>query len=225
LNTASVRVARCLQVALALVMSLAIGGAAASEDYAAIKQRLVGGDTGIDFLALRMSYAASPEYSPNRASSLEQRRKLEQALKLEQFEGAVPLAEAWLKEDYLNPFAHLGAARAYEKTGKVTQAKFHNAVVDGLFKSICAKGEGQSENTPCRVVSIDEEHFFLAMNGFKLEGQHGLMCAGERSCEVFDVTDRKTGKGYSVFMDISLPLKFLEAQHGNAEAPPPPPGQ
>jgi hypothetical protein len=51
------------------------------------------------------------------------------------------------------------------------------------------------------------------------------MCAGERPCEVFDVTDRKTGTGYSVFMDISIPLKFLEAQRGNADAPPPPPGQ
>ena len=218
-------VARCLQYSLALAISLATGSAAASEDYAALKQRLLGGDTGIDFLALRLGYAGSPEYSPNRASSLEQRRKLEQALKQDQFEAAVPLAEAWLKDDYLNPFAHLGAARAYEKTGKAAQAKFHNAVVDGLFKSICAEGEGQSDDTPCRVISIDEEHFFLVMNGFKLEGQHGLMCAGERPCEVFDVTDRKTGTGYSVFMDISIPLKFLEAQRSNVEAPPPPPGQ
>jgi hypothetical protein len=148
---------------------LATGSAAASEDYAALKQRLLGGDTGIDFLALRLGYAGSPEYSPNRASSLEQRRKLEQALKQDQFEAAVPLAEAWLKDDYLNPFAHLGAARAYEKTGKAAQAKFHNAVVDGLFKSICAAGEGQSDNTPCRVISIDEEHFFLVMNGPTLQ--------------------------------------------------------
>ena len=65
MNAASVWVARCLQLALALVMSLAIGSAAASEDYAALKQRL-----GVDINGLlRMAnHADGAEIAPSRGT-------------------------------------------------------------------------------------------------------------------------------------------------------------
>ena len=199
------------------------GSALAAEDYAALKARLASGDAKLDFRALRLAHAAAPDYAPNQAALLEKRRAVEQALKAEKYEEAKPLLESWLAADFLNPFAHLGAARVAEKTGNATQAAFHNAVVEGVFNSICAKGEGLSEDKPCQVLSIDEEHFYLVMNGFRLEGQHSLLCDGQQACEALDVTDPKTRKGYTIYMDISLPLNFLQSQKGSAEAPPPPP--
>lgn len=210
-----------LLIAFALLAPLAL----AADDYAALKARLQGGETNLDFFALRMAYAKSPEYSPNQAALLEKRRAVEAALSAGKFEEARPLVEAWLAGDYLNPFAHLGAARIEEKTGHAEKAKFHNAVVDGLANSICGKGQGLSEDQPCKVLSIDEEHFYLAMHGFKLEGQHGLQCDGKQACEALDVTDPRDGKGYTLYMDISIPLAWLQQQQGNAEAPPPPPRQ
>lgn len=214
---------RLILVTLLLTLAGVQPAVHAADDYAALKARLDAGDTSIDFLALRMAYATSPGYSPNRVALLETRRAVEVALKDGKFDVARPLLETWLAQDYLNPFAHLGAARVEEKTGHADKAKFHNAVVDGLFNSICAEGHGLAEDRPCKVLSIDEEHFFLVMNGFKLEGQHNLLCDGKQPCEALDVTNSRDGKGYTLYMDISLPLAYLQNQQGKAEAPPPPP--
>jgi Domain of unknown function (DUF4919) len=206
-----------------LVLSLvATSGFAAGEDYATLKSRLEGGDTHIDFRALRLAYADSPAYAPNQSSSLSNRRAVEQAFEAGQFSAAVPLLQKWLAEDYLNPFAHLGAVRAFEKTGDTARAQFHDAVVLGLFNSICARDEGRSENRPCPVVSIDEEHFFLVMNGFRIDAQHGALCEGDRPCNVYDVINRKTNAAVTVYLDISRPLHYLDTHPAPAASPSPP---
>jgi hypothetical protein len=206
-----------------LVLSLvATSGFAAGEDYATLKSRLESGDTHIDFRALRLAYADSPAYAPNQSSSLSNRRAVEQAFEAGQFSAAVPLIQKWLAEDYLNPFAHLGAVRAYEKTGDTQRAQFHDAVVLGLFNSICARNEGRSENRPCPVVSIDEEHFFLVMNGFRIDAQHGALCQGDQPCNVYDVINRKTHAAVTVYLDISRPLHYLDTHPAPAASASPP---
>ena len=207
----------------ALGLAFAASPALAAEDYASLAKRLQDGDTTVDFRALRLAYAATPGYAPNRPTMLEHRRAVQKALSDAKFDEATSRVQRWLAEDPLNPFAHLGAARVYEKTGKAEQAKFHDDVAQGIGKSICGPGEGQDEAKPCPVISLDEELFYMAMFGFKFEGQHGQLCSDGSACDVFDVTDPKTNKGYVLYMDISRPLARLQGAQGNAEAPPPPP--
>ncbi|MSQ67103.1 MAG: DUF4919 domain-containing protein [Gammaproteobacteria bacterium] len=217
----SLRRLRAAGWALAVLASHCV--AAAEADYASLKARLQGGDTSLDFRALRLAYADSPAYAPNHVSSLVQRRAVEKALAAEHFSEAIPLLEKWLAQDYLNPFAHLGAVRAYAKTGDTARSQLHDAVVVGLFDSICRRDEGRSENRPCPVVSIDEEHFFLVMNGFRIDSQHGAMCQGELPCNVYEVVNRKTQAAVTVYLDISRPLRYSQTHSGAPPAPSPVP--
>lgn len=207
----------------ALWVALSVTSALAAEDYASLSKRLQDGDTSMDFRALRLAYAASPGYAPNRPSMLEHRRAVQKALSASKYDEAATQVQAWLAEDPLNPFAHLGAARTFEKTGQADKAKFHDEVAQAIGKSICGPGEGQDEAKPCPVISLDEELFYLAMHGLKFEGQHGQLCGDGSACDVFDVTDPKTNKGYVLYMDISRPLAQGKGQPGSAEIPPPPP--
>lgn len=206
------RLTTCL---LIFGLSLATGAHAAAEagagDYQALKAKLIAGDTSIDFRALRMAYAASADYLPNSPDSLVRRKLAQDALEARKFTDAVTLIEKWLAADYLNPFAHLGAVRAYREAGNEEKAKFHDAVVDGLFRSICGQDQGLSENRPCPVVSLDEEHFYLVMNGFLLDGNYGTMCQ-ELPCDVYEVTTRKDKTPYTIYFDISRPQAWLEAR-------------
>jgi hypothetical protein len=193
------------------------GDASAAPDYAALKARLLAGDTGIDFRALRLAHAASPDYRPDSPNGLLRRKRVQDALEARRFADAVPLLERWLAADFLNPFAHLGAARVYRETGEETKAAFHDAVVDGIFASICAGDEGQSERRPCPVLSIDEQHFFLVMHDFMIDGEYGTVCAEGRPCEVYEVTKRNTNERYTLYFDISRPLAARDARRSAAQ--------
>lgn len=198
----------------ALCLLLGLHAAAAdvqAEDYETLKRRLVAGEAGIDFRALRMAYAATPAYTPNSAETLTIRKQAQEALESGKFQEARAIAERWLEFDYLNPFAHMGAAKSYRELGDTVRANFHAGVLDGLYKSICREDEGRSEKTPCRVLSIDEAHFYLGMNDLVLDGQWGTLCAGDKPCEVYAVTARKSKHASRLYFDISLPYAYQQA--------------
>ncbi|MGE3774829.1 MAG: DUF4919 domain-containing protein [Gammaproteobacteria bacterium] len=190
------------------------------EEYAALKAKLLGGDAGVDYFALRLGHAASPDYHPNSPDSLIRRKAVQNALEAKQFDEAKALVEHWLDEEFLNPFAHLGAIRVYKELGDAQKLAFHNAVVDGLFASICRADEGESVRRPCRVLSIDEQHFYLVMNGMMVDGQYGRACFDEQPCEVYEVTKMNTNRKYTLYFDISLPLAWQDARRKEAAAAP-----
>ena len=213
-------------MALCLALTLSGGALAAGDaakpavkpDYASMKAQLQAGDPDVDYLALRMAHADSPDYLPNSPDSLIRRKAVQDALEARKFDVAVTLLEKWLAADFLNPFAHLGAIRAYREVGDEARLKFHNAVVDGLFNSICGRDEGQSENRPCTVLSIDEQHFFLVMHGFMVNGEYGTTCGDGRPCQVYEVTKQNTNEKFTLFFDISRPLAFQDARRKAAAA-------
>ncbi len=209
-------------IALSFALLLS-GGAlaavpAAKSDYASLKAQLQAGDPKLDFLTLRMAHADSDDYQPNSPDSLVRRKAVQDAIEAGKFEVAVALLEKWLAADFLNPFAHLGAIRAYREVNNEASANFHSAVVDGLFDSICGRDEGLSENRPCKVLSIDEQHFFLVMHGFMINGEYGTTCSEERPCQVYEVTKQNTNEKLTLFFDISRPLAFQDARRKAAAA-------
>lgn len=208
--------------ALALCAVLSSGAVAASPpsaaEYAALKAKLLAGDANVDYLALRLGHAASADYHPNSPDSLIRRKAVQNAIEAKKFEEAAPLVEKWLAAEFLNPFAHLGAARIYKELGDEKKRAFHDAVVDGVFDAICQRDEGESPNRPCKVLSIDEQHFFLVMQGMMVDGEYGTMCSEARSCQVYEVTKLNTNRKYTLYFDISLPLAWQEARRKAAAA-------
>lgn len=187
-------------------------------EYAALKAQLLGGDAKVDYLKLRLGHAASPDYHPNSPDSLIRRKAVQDALEAQQFDEAKKLVEHWLEAEFLNPFAHLGAARVYEELGDATKSAYHDAVVDGLYAAICRADEGESTRRPCRVLSIDEQHFYLVMNGMMVDGQYGQECFDAQPCEIYEVTKMNTNRKYTLYFDISLPLAWQEARRKEAAA-------
>ncbi len=208
-------------LALVLVLSAASVLAAPAPtpaEYAALKTQLLGGDVAVDYLALRLGHAASSEYHPNSPDSLVRRKAVQNALEAKKFEEAKMLVEHWLDAEFLNPFAHLGAARVYKELGDARKMAFHDAVVDGLYASICRADEGASPRRPCRVLSIDEQHFYLVMNGMMVDGEYGRECHDGQPCQVYEVTKMNSNAHYTLYFDISLPLARQEARRKDAAA-------
>lgn len=203
---------------LFLALAMCAASAHAADDYAGMLAKLQQGDSAVDYRALRLAHAASGDYRPNSPDSLVRRKAVQDAIEGRQFEAARPLVEKWLAAEPLNPFAHLGAIRIYKELGDDTRSAFHNAVVDGLFASICRTDEGDSPNRPCKVLSIDEQHFYLVMQGMMVDGEYGTMCQTDLPCQVYEVTKLNTNSKHTLYFDISLPLAFQEAQRKAAAA-------
>jgi hypothetical protein len=202
---------RFFALAIALSATFCAHGTTA-DDYATLLAKLQAGDPAVDFHALRMAHAASPDYRPNSPDSLIRRKAVQDAIESKAFDQAAPLLEKWLSKEPLNPFAHLGAIRVYKELGDEQKSAFHDAVVDGIFRSICQVDEGYSPNRPCRVLSIDEQHFYLVMQGLVIDGDYGTLCRDERPCQVYEATKLNTNSKHTLYFDISLPLAYQDAQ-------------
>jgi hypothetical protein len=185
---------------------------AIAEDFAALKSRLMDGDFAIDFKALRLAYAKTPSYRPNSPNSLNFRRKMEAELRVKKYAEALTLGEAWLNEDYVNPFAHMGVAHAHQALGHVEQARFHNRILEGLYNSICAVGQGLTSDHPCQVLSVDEELFYLGRNRFEVGAQYQVECAGKIPCDVYEARQPGSSELFDQHFDISLPMTYSQ-QH------------
>lgn len=213
-----------LNPCIGLLVCLAISGGGAvagdTDSYPALVARLRGGDLALDFRALRFAYAHSPDYRPNAAAGVEHRREVQAALERKDFTAAAAAATRWLDQEYVNPFAHLGAARAQEGLGQLEAARFHNRVADGLYESICAPGEGRTQDRPCQVISRDEEFFYLARHNFEVGVQYEETCAGNRPCSVYEVREPGTDQLLDLHFDVSLP--FAAQRAADAAASPEP---
>lgn len=191
-----------------LCASLSTLHAAETGAYASLRAKVEAGDFSVDFRALRFAFAATPAYHPNSESTHRARQQLQAALEAKKYAKAVEIGEAWLATEYVNPFAHLGIARAHESLGATAKARFHHQVVDKLLDSICRAGEGRSPDLPCPVLSLDEEYFYLARHQFEIGSQYEQACAGEIPCHVFEVREPNTEVLHDLHFDISRPLAF-----------------
>lgn len=193
-----------------------IASAVAADDFAALKARVIEGDASVDFRALRMAFAATPAYQPNTGASLQFRHRVQVALEAEKFEDALKISNDWLAQEFINPFAHLGAHRAQDALGHAAEADFHQRIVDRLYDSICRGGEGRSVESPCPVISIDEEHFYLARHQFVMGSNYGATCHDEIPCNVYEVHEPGTDLLHDIYFDISLPFAYQKAHAGSA---------
>lgn len=197
----------------------AVSASVLAGDYASLLARVKSGDFTLDFRALRLAYAQTPAYRPTSGAARDFKKRLQTALERKDYAGAVKIADTWLADEYVSPFAHLGAARAHELLGATAQARFHNRVADALYDSLCQPGQGSSAAAPCQVISLDEEHFYLARHQFEVGAQYEETCLDERPCHVYEVREPKSEMLHDIHFDVSLPFAYQQAHPDMPTAP------
>jgi len=197
---------RSLKALLLLAVLWCPGLLAAEASWTALRDRVAAGDTGVDFRALRLAFAASAGYEADTAALREWQQRVSEALAESNFEAADKAATAWLAVEYVNPFAHLGAARAQDALGVPAAATFHRKVAEGLMDSLCQRGEGQTPDAPCVAISVAEVYSYLARRRLEPGASHEAECAGGVACLVFEVREQDSGNLLDLYFDISRPL-------------------
>jgi hypothetical protein len=207
---------RLLRRALVLVLIL-LGPAHAAETsapgYDELVARLKGGDTNVDFAALREAYARSPRYDPYASEASRLKTALFDAFAAKDCPRATDIAAKILETNYVNIDAHLIAGRCYGDMGDAKRADFHQAVARGLLAAIAQSGDGESPETAFVVIAIEEEYSFLRAQGYEASDQALVNHAGRRIDRI-EATDADTGDAVVVFFDVERPLSWLEREVG-----------
>ena len=194
---------RTLLVSAVLAFAPLYAGAetAPAQTYQTLLDQLKGGNTGIDFQALRYAYSETPQYSPY-GSPPTKKQEFSRAFDAQNWDEALAAANALLDANYTDMEGHLMCAAAYEKEGDLQQAEFHRAVSRGLVKSIADSGDGKSVDTALVVIAVPEEYQFLALNGFAVR-QQALVTGKNGPVDAMTVVDRKTNEGRTFFFNVA----------------------
>ena len=165
--------------------------------YTEMGTKLRGGDTDVDFSALRRAAVAEPHY--NGYDQLDA-RAARAALDAQDWKRLVALCDQQLAHDYLDLNAHLLETVADEKLAQPELADVHRRIVRGLVGAILAGGDGRSGQTAYHVIGVDEEYFLLGVLHLKSQKQSLVMQGG--TFDVLDATDDQT-RHRDVWFDIS----------------------
>jgi Domain of unknown function (DUF4919) len=200
---------------LALLLLLAPADAAETDapSYDALVARLKGGDTAVDFAALREAYAKSAHYDPYNETAKQLKATLFDAFAAKDCARTTETAAKILDANYVNIDAHLIADHCYRQLGDAVRADFHQTVARGLLGAIADTGDGQSPETAFVVIAIEEEYSFLHAQGFEVADQALVNHAGHRIDRI-EATETDTGDAAVVFFDVERPLSWLERQVG-----------
>jgi len=202
----------CWAIALQLLSTASLASQQPATDtagaYHALLARLKARDTSIDFTALRLAYAHSPEYSPYGSDADDLRDSMMAALQRRDYRRAVQQADSALTFDYLDIRTHVMRAFAAEQAGDSAAATWDRVVASLLTRSITRSGSGNADS-PYVVVSVAEEYAVLGMTGYD-RGRQSLGKCGKRPCDVLETTNHETGQPRTFYFDISLPMGHLD---------------
>ena len=192
--------------------SAAPPAASGGAKYHDLLARLQAKDTSIDFTALRLAYATSPEYAPYGSDADAHRDSLNAALGRQDYQRVILEADSALAIDYLDVRTHVLRAYASEQLGDATAAAWNRAVAAHLVQSIMQSGSGTADS-PYVVISVREEYAVLGMNNYQ-RGMQALGECGSRPCDILETTHRETQEKRTFHFDISLPKAYMDRLFG-----------
>jgi hypothetical protein len=176
-----------------------------AQDYADLVAKLKGGDTGIDFTALRMAFTKTEEYSYGGTDKAEKEKMLK-PFNDKKYKEALKQAEKILEKNYTEANAHFVAYNAAKELKDEKKAEFHKAVLLGLLSSIKNGNDGLSAEKPFKVITIDEEYTLMRFLGYQVGGQ-GLQNVGGHQFDVLDATNAKTSEKAKFYFNIDIVWK------------------
>jgi hypothetical protein len=190
-------------VPLAALLLLRLGTSVAQPQSATYEQLLTrakAGDPGVDYQALRYSYAATPGFNPYGGAATAHTGAMMKAFKAGDCPNVVKEAAEVLDVNYTNIDAHMLSDLCYSRMGDDAQRAQHHATAAALLRSIASSGDGKSEGTAYVVIAVEEEYSLLSALGTKPKRQALIQGDGH----MFDRIDVTTSDGQTqaVFFNI-----------------------
>lgn len=182
--------------------------ASKDDPFKTLVAKLKGGDTTVDFKAMRMASADSKEEDAGEADR-ELRSKALEAINSKKYEAASKAAEKALQTGYVDIEMHLVMAVANRELGDSKKFEFHKAAYLGLLNSILDGADGKSAKTAYVVISVSEEYSVLGALGLA-RGSQSLRNEGGHAYDVLSVTDPKTKATQNVWFNIDIVWKGYE---------------
>ena len=154
------------------------------------------------FTRLRFDTVQKQGYAPIWKSDPD-RKKIQEAYRSGDADKVLSLADAWLKQLPIDADVHLMVAMCYKEKSDLPSMCQHLNVFYGLLGSIASGGDGLSEQTAFKVVSLDEEYALIQEIGGKVKNQK--LVGNFDRLEV----ERRGGKTLTLYFDVSAHLKAL----------------
>lgn len=174
-------------------------------EYASLVARAKAGETNVDFQRMRLSYMESPERRQAKDTSKEEEAMIA-AINAKDFETALQNADAVVANQFVNLDGHFAAFIANRELHHDQQATLHRAVFRGLLDSIMNSGDGRSTKTAWTVISVHEEYVVLRFLGM-MPSKQSVSHEGDRSFDVMECKDRKSGESVTLYFDVTIPMK------------------
>ena len=173
-----------------------------TESYEQLLRLVKQTDSGVNFKEFRLAYADSDEYKPS--AEPEVRSAMFGALSAKDYARAAELAEAILKDRYVDIYGHQVAAVAYRELGDRAQANIHGSLARELVRSIVESGDGQSPESAMQLISEDEESVILQALQLKMVGQELIDVDGHTYDRV-DALDSGDGE-VTLYFNLDVPV-------------------
>lgn len=181
--------------------------AAFSQSYDDLVGKVKGGDTSVDFKALRMAAAERTAPAPLDPRIYPMMVKLSGEKK---YKEALKAAETVQTVNFADMNSHIIASMSYAGIGDDKKAKFHEAIYVGLVNSILNNGDGNSAKTSYTVYSTAE--VAVVLNALDLKRvSHEIVNEENRKFAVLTVADKNTNEQSKVYFNIDKAGKGFES--------------
>ena len=170
--------------------------------HAAIGPDLSKGTDVAFFTKLREVTAKKDGYNPLWKIE-DEREKIVAAVKAGEVDTVLQLADPWLKKVPIDADIHLVVAMCFKEKGDLRSMCQHLSIFYGLLNSITSAGDGLTEKTAYKVVSVQEEYSLIQEIGGKVKSNKL-----DGTLDVLEV--ERHGKTVTMYFDVTQHLAGLK---------------
>lgn len=168
---------------------------------------------------LKVYYTQMPQYDPVGEDTRELMLNLAYLVMEENDQGALINYQRLLRAHIVNLAAVNLAISLAEQDPRFGNVAFLSAIRDGIFRNVLVSGDGMSLRGAYDAITFEEEVMLLQHLGVELietkAHQKGLTYYNTHA-----VIEPNTGAAYTLFVDVSRPMRHLRLEAEDDVAPP-----
>lgn len=192
-------------IAALLLVSISLSHAEEPKAQPAPAPKVPAFPSADDFTAMRMAFAAQPDFNPYWNTDPE-REAIFTAAQSKDYPKAVALAKTWLQKVPVDAQVHYLRGHFLKKAGDIPGSMYHFHCFYGLMRSITATGDGKSAKTAWKVISVSEEYALLNEIDAELIDQSLVDSCDKMHVRLSDGTET------NLYFDVSISLAATARQ-------------